>query len=589
MAKNILLLFLSPIKTIKVGDRVIIPEASYENIDDEKTKTTNESAVRYLLQKNIIFDKIFIFASEKVRGKISHYDRTLKQNFDFVDDNNQPQTHLQFFTERVRKFLPNVDFEIYNYDEKISGDENLKSVAEMAQLIQNFLTDEEIILHVDLTGGMRHVNMMMLELTRLLEYSGLTVGKVLYSNYDVEKSVGNVEEIQNTYSVFQLIAGVEEFVNFGSVKALKLYYANKKVSCSLEKLLTAMENFAEAIKLCHYWKFRTAIENLHDAVRDFKPAPDDLQDILMDRFIKRIRKNYAKLIDLRDLDDLRVIRWCLENDYLQQALTLYTERIPEYLGEKKFLDQSESNAKILTDEVNNDNMGRNRFFYLFSEINPKEDRLGKILTKILTKYQRHLKSYAWPAIRKKNFDFEEWATKLDAAINEPNFSVKDEPRICLQLETLAKIFQDPKLLVNLNSPELEPLGKLFAELSPRLEQLKYGVERQKIIANFMTVAKVELLSKVFDGLSVEVLYKVFDGAKYPHAKKMYNLLVEGFFYVNIPEEKFLSIVEKYFVIKGERNHTNHAHEYAGEFETSDDLRDFMLNALDEIEENLPAL
>ena len=628
MSKNILLLFLSPVRTAKVGDEIVISEAYYKNLEGDKTKTTNESAVRYLLKENIALDNIFVFASEKVRGKISYHDRNTNQDIDFVAEDGEPRTHLQFFIERVKKFLPNTEFETYDYDEKSFGDENLKSVAKMARLIQNFSANEDVTLHVDLTGGMRHISMIMLELTRLLEYSGLKIGRILYSNYDGDTRIGNVEEIQNIYALFQLIAGVEEFVNFGSVKALDIYYKDKKISEPLRKLLTAMRNFADAIKLCHYWKFRFAIENLHDAVRDFKPAPNDLQDILMERFIKRIRKNYAKLIDLRDLDDLRVIRWCLKNGYLQQALTLYTERIPEYLGEKNFLGQSEDKAKILTDKVAKDEMGRNRFFYLFSEIKPKEEHWKNIVTK----YQRHLKNYAWPAVRKKIFDFEEWANKLDKELNKQKVSVKDElglrplidtltqispklnsstsklinellpklkqiklgseqtlelkkisvkeeTQLRLQLETFAKIFQEPKLLINLNSPELEPLNKLIKKILPELEKVKYGVERQKIIANFMTTAKIDELSEVFDGASF---------VKNQNAYKMYDLLVEGFFFVNIPEENFLSIADKYFRIKKERNYANHAYDHdASEFKTTKDLRDFMLAALNEIKENIP--
>ena len=52
MAKNILLLFLSDVKTSKVGDKVLIQGTNYENVSGEECKTTNESAVRYLLEKD---------------------------------------------------------------------------------------------------------------------------------------------------------------------------------------------------------------------------------------------------------------------------------------------------------------------------------------------------------------------------------------------------------------------------------------------------------------------------------------------------------------------------------------------------------
>ena len=64
MAKNILLLFLSDVKTRTAADKVAVSETRYENVAGEKTQTTNESALRYLLQKCTL-DKVFIFASKK--------------------------------------------------------------------------------------------------------------------------------------------------------------------------------------------------------------------------------------------------------------------------------------------------------------------------------------------------------------------------------------------------------------------------------------------------------------------------------------------------------------------------------------------
>ena len=86
--KNILLLFLSDVK-IKNG---VISKAGYENIEGEKTQTTNESALRYLLKK-FPLDKVFIFASKKVRGDIK----------DYVGEDGKPRTHLQFSLDRFNQ------------------------------------------------------------------------------------------------------------------------------------------------------------------------------------------------------------------------------------------------------------------------------------------------------------------------------------------------------------------------------------------------------------------------------------------------------------------------------------------------------
>jgi len=569
MYKNILLLFLSDVKTKKVDGKVVVSETRYENVaGEEKTQITNESALRYLL-KDFPVEKIFIFASKTVRG--------VDKNKTRLSLNDKIWTHEKFSLERFKKFLPGDDrYFVFNYDEDGSDEENLKSVAKMANVIQSYVDNEQgVRLHVDLTGGMRHVNMMMLELTRLLEYSGLKVEKILYSNRDYKTETGRVEEVQNIYDLFQLMAGVEEFVNFGSVNALERYYHDKRdnLSESLKRLLAAMKNFADAIKLCHYGQFSTAIINLHDAVKDFAPT-DDIEDVLMATFISRIRKDYADLIFPREKDDLRVIRWCLDNDYLQQALILYTERIPEYLGKRGVIVLDAEQAKDILRRATKDRL--QPFFYLLSQINPQGNKLdeGKKI------FCKSVKNDAWLAIKAKVFNFDEWLAALNRKLEPFNLHCPDDGELRTQLETLAEIFKDPKLLLDLSSPELEPVRKILNALDDELKSKKWGSERVKILAKFFNNALVD--DDVPD-------YFTGNGfMKYPKALKIHELLNEEVFTVSIPKEKFLSIVDKYFRLKDERNHSAHAREDYGEFKTADKLRDFMHRALKELEDNLPA-
>ena len=555
MAKNILLLFLSDVK-IKDG---IVSGATYNNIDGEPALTTNESAVRYLLQRSPL-DKIFIFASKKIREPIANY-RT---------DEGSEQTHLEFFLERVKKFWSDADWEVYPYDETKGGAENLRSVAEMAGLIQKFAAGDKVTLHVDLTGGMRDVNIMMLDLTRLLEYSGLKIGHILYSDFGKK----TVVELKNIYDLFQLTAGVEEFVNFGSVKALKIYYRDKSVSEPLQKLLDAMENFAEAIKLCHYGQFRDAIINLHDAVNDFdKYTSADVEDILMARLIGRIREDYHNVIINRELDDAQVIRWCLEHDYLQQALTLYTERIPEYLGEK-FIVPSESVDKKISALIKNDR--RNYFYYLLNVYTSSTDRTSKGLKF----YCNAVKS---DTVGKKDVDVDAWFERLRAKLEPLKNSLSDEQRLRAQLETFNKIRREPQILRELSAAELEPIREIIDKLSAKLLAAERDFERKKIIFGFVSQLKNEDFTAYFP----TVVFAKDAREKYPRAFQVWELLYDKFISVKIPAEKFLDIMEKYFRIMDERHQSNHARADVGEFATAKELRDFMSKALGEIKDALP--
>ncbi|MBR6887519.1 MAG: hypothetical protein IKN16_03640, partial [Selenomonadaceae bacterium] len=313
------------------------------------------------------------------------------------------------------------------------------------------------------------------------------------------------------------------------------------------------------------------IKNLHDAVKDFEPT-DDVEDVLMATFISLIRKDYADLIFSREKDDLRVIRWCLDNDYLQQALILYTERIPEYLGERGVIILDAEQAEAFKRRAAKDRL--QPFFYLFSKVEPKGNQLdeGKKI------FCKSVKLDAWLAIKNKTFNFDAWLAGLNRKLEPLNLFCPDDSDFRKQLETLAAIFKEPKFLLDLSSPELEPVRKILDALDDELKAKKWGGERVKILAKFFNNA-----------LADEYVPDYFTGSgfmKYPKALKIHELLNEKVFAVSISKEKFLSIVDKYFRIKDERNHSAHAREDYGEFKTVDKLRAFMHRALDELEANL---
>ena len=557
MAENILLTFLSDVKISRDG---AVTETPYTNVSGDPVHTTNESAARYLKDNSSAPTQIFILASNKIRNSIKNYSEEI--------------THLEYFKNRMKKFLPGAGYTIYNYDENFRGDENLKSVAEMAELIQKYSRGKEIILHADLTGGMRHINMMMLDIIRLLEYSGVKIGRILYSNYNPDLKTGTVEEIQNIYDLFQLISGVEEFVNFGSVTAIKKYYGGIEKSDNLKNLTDAMENFAEAIKLCRYGQFKAAIENLHDAINDFEIDSNNVQDILMVRLIEKIRAEYAMLIATRGQDDLKILRWCVERGYLQQALTLYTERVPEYIYENIVTASADAVTEV-TKKVKGDD--RNFGFYFLNNYLENDEGFiqasGNFIStaqKINKKYFSTLKNIVLPALKDTNFSYDNLRAKIFAdekilpGIQKPN-----ENQLRLMLETLSKILQNPGLLLNLESAELLPIQKIITSIKPKLESLSTVSERRKEFLNYI------------NGNGLKENFPAFKSdARIFRLKYMIDNKI---FSVSIPEEKFFAIMEKYFILKDERNHSNHARLDIGDFATAKDLAEFMKGGLDEIE------
>ena len=573
MQENILLMFLSDIK-FRNGE---VQKTHYTNLDGEDTHATNESAVRYLLQNDSAeLSKIFIIASKTVREKIQGSPEEI--------------THLEYFKNRVKKFLPNAeDFvTVHEYNEDSNGAENLKSVADVAKKIQNFAarSNGEIILHTDLTGGMRHINMMMLDIIRLLEYSGVKIGKIIYSNYNPQKKVGTVEEVKNIYNLFQLISGVEEFINFGSVKVLKDYYKNQaeKISDALKNLLDAMENFAEAIKLCRYGQFKNSVEKLHDAINDFSADENNLNDILMARLIERIKREYSMLIATRGQDDLKIIRWCVEKGYLQQALTLYTERVPEYICEKNFYAIPPQEYKKLQEKIGDDKRSE-AFYFLNNYFTDDKDfknfqtEIDNRINKINNYLFEQIKKFVVPAIRNKNFDYKIFREKIFANIKLPVDWISaeeiftDEEKLCKILNLLSELRKNPVTLKeNLADKKLEPIRGIIKELSSEFEGNQKGFERFGKILKFLETSNLETLKNFLPAFECKA-----------QILRLNFMLDKKIFSLTVNRKIFLSIMDRYFRLKDERNHSNHARNDIGEFETAKDLEKCILEGLDEIE------
>ena len=348
--------------------------------------------------------------SEKVAGKA-----------DQAEEEDGKLTHLEYFQNRLREDgLPVDEIMPLNYNdgksEDVHGDgalniflcqnfeeteQSLQSSIGMASMIiqyvrKNHLEPEDYVLDVDLTGGMRDALMILLSVMHLLQYRGFTIGHVLYSRWNPSKDTigkqqiggrGTVLEAEEIYRLQDFVSGAAEFTRYGSVKEIKAYFAgkNKNISPALRALLNAMDGFSDAIKLSQRDEFKEAINQLKTSLETFHDAfqkkaetmkrelassfqlmaEEDRYDALTRIIENRIEKDYKELLASPD-DDLAKIRWCLRHDYLQQALTLYTECIPEFLFDRGIFSLSDEQKKPIREEMKKRGEQRSLHFYVIN-------------------------------------------------------------------------------------------------------------------------------------------------------------------------------------------------------------------------------
>lgn len=187
-------------------------------------------------------------------------------------------------------------------------------------------------LYVDITGGMRTANMAISAAAQLLQYDGAHLQRMVYSDFNFQK----VFDVQPINDLYKLVAGVYAFTNYGRSEALNDYFGDETYE-PLHSLRKTMDEFSDAVQLCQEGLFEIKLRKLIEQLEKF---PDDANTSakvkLFRRMIPNMLSEYSSLVSKNEhghieTNRIEIIRWCVKNKLLQQAITFCTEWLPEYL------------------------------------------------------------------------------------------------------------------------------------------------------------------------------------------------------------------------------------------------------------------
>lgn len=248
---------------------------------------TNEAPVKYLLNKHPDIEKIIGIVTEQAQSAWEYLD--------------------QLKNEINRK----VEMKKVPY----SLDENFEETT-LPKILDFVDAQDEILLET--TGGLRDTVMYLLLISRVLSYKGVKVSQAVYSNNQKRA----IEDVSHLVKMFDLIGGMQEMTSFGSVRTLRKYYGKPAEDTRIENLLKSLEKLNESIILCRTRKIDSCMAEFAAALKDAQNCSDPLMCSLLPAF----RNKFGEKMTVIDL-----IRWCIDSDMLQQALTVYNERIPAYI------------------------------------------------------------------------------------------------------------------------------------------------------------------------------------------------------------------------------------------------------------------
>lgn len=380
---NIYLTFPSEVKTNKEKTNINASTATKLELKNnfEKILTTSETAIKYLFKKKIeeekeldfTLDKVFLLRSKLVGGTVGFAPEIATTYPEF----NTNTRHLEvlcsqidtfykaYFEQEIIPLFSTVIKEIPCGDSldntKELGDNIIKLCKEIVAYKKTLPTSSKIRLYIDTTGGFRNAAMIFLILGRIMSYLGIEVADVFYTSW--KEGNCSVHPIKDTYELLDLVAGFEEFKLYGSAKKLNAHFKANQVdedglessdagnrennNSSIHELLSAMDSFSEAINISSRGSFEKSIKRLDESLAlvrsttDNPSANKNFDQELVELLQDPIEKSYDTLLDHHrnnTSDELAYIDWCLDHDYLQQALTLFCEYVPEYALEKGIIE-----------------------------------------------------------------------------------------------------------------------------------------------------------------------------------------------------------------------------------------------------------
>lgn len=579
--KHILLLFLSELH-LRNGNVI----SSFYNPPDGgqpiEGVQTNEPVVKYVMNslasKGEHLDGIFYFATRKVREPLS-----------IGLPGRQPCTlpQDQFFQDIVHDYPGGEDVHFYGvaYDEEKSTEESIRQVIAMADKISHFMdgnTGEGTAIYADMTGGFRYAAMMMLSVMQLLKYRGASIEGVLYSNFQKKA----IEDVSEVHRMFSLLSGADEFANFGSVREIESYFKGKATSSELQSLLKVMRQFADAIRICRTPDIMPLVGRLSTSMDAFqKTGHKTLQEDLFMQILYLIRKEYGPLLSPKPTAP-DIISWCVDKDFLQQAMTLCTEWLPEYIVDERICyTNNKARQEKLADMGKEMKRDWKKSFIITYVAEPGESDFKSTVSGDF--YISAIKDFA------KNFNAKK------ASRYYPPASGKLE-RLFIEIN---QYFARGKVR-NMSTEEMQ-------DSYPFLYQAAHIIweNRRKDIRyydNFQTFLqknsdKLKFV-KQLQSISLERIYKLgIAEAHNPRKKKIeqtqpktieekiqsrmnqYRMMLdEGFMETDYPMDMTLKVLENYQRIQKERNQINHASE--GKSRSNEEIKALIRKCIDSLKE-----
>ena len=338
--KGYIFLFLSPYR--EMSEQEYYVENNHDGTEGVFTGSqTNDAPVQYLLQKasrdNVRVDKIIYIQSKRIKSDKNAIKHIKSVVSDYINNSD-----ICSMYPKLPEFIP------IDYDE---NGETLTNARNIYRAFARNIAEDNYSqqVYIDYTGGMRDINLLMILIGRYLEYMGISCKEIVYSQKEDGKGI--IHRLNPQYDLFNLINGVDQFTKTGNALTLKAYFdgdgTKDIVNNEARTVLKSITDFSEAMSLCDIEKVFKATDEIKKSIDDYcKKYPHvrngmsdsrELQMSFFDQmFTELLSVIQSNIVSEGDQNNyIKIIEWCINNDLIQQAVTIYDDKMPVYYCEKR--------------------------------------------------------------------------------------------------------------------------------------------------------------------------------------------------------------------------------------------------------------
>lgn len=245
--------------------------------------------------------------------------------------------------ERLQTLIPDHCKEIGIDGSLIEFEQSRASDSELAKTIDktvSYINPSDKV-YLDTTGGFRNSSYIIMAVVKILEYNGISLEKAVYSNFQNHE----IQDITDTYKMFNLINSADAFTSFGSSKGLRELFKNSSKP-EIRDLIDVMDKFSDNIALCRTSGLGSLLDKLNHCLTELENLNTEIESEVLFKSISDVIRRKFNLNDSEKkknkIDHMDIVKWCIDNQLIQQAVTIYTEKLGEYLyKDKKAFEASE--------------------------------------------------------------------------------------------------------------------------------------------------------------------------------------------------------------------------------------------------------